>query len=85
MTALRTDARLWEPPPAPEPNCYHPAPRRIVRADGTVLAEPSAADCHREFDRLAKEYPGEEIAAEYRNGLGWVRWLTTCKRGDATP
>ena len=85
MTPLRTNARLWEPPPPPEPNCYRPAPRRIVRADGTVLAESSAADCHREFDRLAKEHPGEVIAAEHWNGQEWVRWLTTCNREDATP
>jgi len=68
-----------------QPTSLCPAPRRIVRADGTVLAEPSAADCHREFDRLVKEYPGEVIAAEHWNGQGWVRWITTCKREDATP
>lgn len=60
-----------------------PASRHIIRADGTVLAESSATDCHREFTRLAAEYPGEVIAAEWLSPGGWVRWLTSIPRGES--
>lgn len=59
----------------------NPATRRLVllAADGSVarvLAEPPAAMVHQEIRRLAKENPGEMVAAEWLSTLGWQRWIT---------